>query len=80
MPEHDHPSSFRASASETYLAAAARQVIETRDRAPVMKCTQCALSFIGTAVPPLGSVHGEWVCPICLGVEPKGMAEPDNRR
>jgi hypothetical protein len=80
MPDQDHPSAFRASASETYLAAAARQVIETRDRAQVIKCTRCALSFIGSAVPPLGSSHAEWVCPICMGEEPKGMAEPDNRR
>jgi hypothetical protein len=69
MADQDHPSSYRASPAEALVAAAARQVVETRDRSMVIKCTRCALTFIGSAVPPVESVTSAWVCPVCLDID-----------
>jgi hypothetical protein len=74
MPEHDHPSSFRASAA---FAPVDRHPGESRDRSPVIKCSKCSLTFIGSAVPPIPSSHVDWVCPVCVDVEGQGTSEPE---
>jgi hypothetical protein len=74
MPEHDHPSSFRVSDG---FAPAARQAGELRDRSRMIKCSNCSLIFIGTAVPPIPSSYVDWVCPVCAEAEGQATSEPE---
>jgi hypothetical protein len=74
MPEHDHPSSFRASDG---FAQPEQPPVETRDRSRAIKCSKCSLVFIGSAVPPIPSPHVDWVCPVCKEAEGQGTSEPE---